>query len=308
MISRQIAFVGLGIMGRPMAMNLLRAGHSLFVYARRAEALRALTAAGATPCQTLAEAARQASVCISMVGDTNDVEAVVFAEHGLASGMRAGTTLIDMSTIHPHASMRMAEKMSARGLEMLDAPVSGGEQGAIEGKLSIMVGGRRAAFASVTDILRCLGEHITYVGAAGAGQIAKACNQLLVAQTMVAVAEAFEIARAAGVDAHAVRAALLGGFAGSRILQAHGRRMLEGDWRPGFKAELHLKDMNIVRDTAQALGVQLQGADAARRHLQQLLDEGEGQLDSSAIAKIVHKKSRLEPLRGDGQTAKRTPT
>lgn len=273
-----------------MAVNLLRAGYPLFVYARRAEALQALVKVGAQACETPAAAARRADVCITMVGNTDDVEAVVFGERGLSYGMPAGSVLIDMSTIHPQSAIRMAQKMAERKLAMLDAPVSGGEQGAVQGVLSIMVGGKRAVFDSLLDVLQCLGKSITYVGDHGAGQVAKACNQLLVAQTMAAVAEAFEFARAAGVDARAVRSALLGGFANSRILDVHGRRMLEKDYQPGFKAELHLKDMGIVMDSARSFGIQLPGSEAVQRYLQELCKDGSGQLDSAAIAEIVHKK------------------
>lgn len=287
---KNIAFVGLGIMGKPMAMNLINAGRSLFVYARRAEALQSLVAAGAVACATPAAAAQHADVCITIVGNTNDVETVVFGDHGLAAGMQTNSVLIDMSTIHPQASRRMAEKIAKRGCAMLDAPVSGGEQGAIHGSLSIMVGGERSVFASVLPLLQSLGKNITYIGNHGAGQVAKACNQLLAAQTIAAVAEAFELARAAGVDARLVRSALLGGFANSKILEIHGQRILDGNYQPGFKAELHLKDMNIVMDSARALGIQLPGSAMVRQHLQALLDGGDGQLDSAAIAKIIHKE------------------
>lgn len=286
-MSEAIAFIGLGIMGRPMALNLCRAGVELFVHARRAESMAPLTAAGATACAPAAEAARQADVVFTMVSDTSDVEEVVFGPGGAAEGMRPGSVLVDMSTISPSATRTMAERLRLQGVEMVDAPVSGGEQGAIAGTLSIMAGGTEAAFERVRHLLEVMGGNVARVGHNGAGQVTKACNQVVVAGTIAAVAEALLLARASGVDPAKVREALLGGFAYSRILEVHGRRMIERDFAPGFKARLHQKDMRIVMESACELGIALPGAAQVAQHLNALVGKGLGELDSAAIVRVL---------------------
>lgn len=289
-----VAFVGLGIMGRPMAMNLLKAGHRVFVHGRRAESMQPLVEAGGIGCESPAEAASAAEVTFVMVSDTPDVEQVIFGESGVAQGARPGSVVVDMSTISPTATRRMAEDLSGRGVEMLDAPVSGGDVGAVQGTLSIMVGGKEEVFERVKPLFEVMGKNIVRVGDNGAGQVAKACNQIVVALTIEAVAEAFSFARKSGVDPARVREALLGGFAGSRILEVHGKRMLESDYQPGFKTRLHQKDMNIVMQTARELGVALPGAALAMQHLNALMGSGHGDLDSAAIMKIAERISGLE--------------
>ncbi len=289
MSSQTVSFIGTGIMGKPMALNLLKDGHRLFVYARRAQAAAPLAAAGAVSCTTCSEAAAASDFCVIMVSDTPDVEEVLFAENGVARGARAGSVVIIMSTISPQAIYEMSKKLARDKIHLLDAPVSGGDQGAIAGTLSIMVGGEEEVFKRVLPLFKCMGKNIVHVGGAGAGQVAKLCNNLVAAQTIAAVSEAFEFARAADVDCARVREALLGGFAYSRVLELHGQRMLESDYAPGFKARLHLKDMNIAADFAAAKHLNLPGTDAARQLLQQLVTDGDGELDSSAMAKIVAK-------------------
>ena len=290
---QKIAFVGPGIMGRPMIMNLLRSGHSVYVYARRPEQAEPLTSHGAKVCATPKDAAEQADICITMVADTADVQSVAIeGKNSLIHGMREGNILIDMSTISALATRTMAQTLAKQGIEFLDAPVSGGEKGAIDGSLSIMVGGSTHAFECALPILKVLGKNIVHLGSSGAGQIAKACNQLLVAQTMLAVAEAFELASAAKVDPKQVRKALLGGFAYSRILEHHGAKMLDEDYQAGFKARLHLKDLRNALATAKELGLNFAGLHLSYDYLQALVDElGDGELDSLAIQKIVRQKS-----------------
>ena len=281
-----IAFIGLGIMGRPMALNLLRAGHRLFVHARRAESMAPLIEAGAVGCSNPAQAARQAEVVFTMVSDTPDVEQVILGtgdDHGVLAGVVAGALVVDMSTISPSATRNLAARISEQGAEMLDAPVSGGEAGAVAGTLSIMVGGSAAAFARVRPLFEVLGKNIVHVGANGAGQVAKGCNQVVIAQTLLGVGEAFMLAKASGVDPAKVREALLGGFANSKVLEVHGQRLLEGNYVPGFKARLHQKDMRIVLETAQALGIGLPGTAQFAQFLNALVGQGMGEMDSSAV-------------------------
>ena len=291
MLPSPIAWIGTGIMGRPMARNLLAAGCALRVYARRPEAARELFAAGAERCDSPAAAAAGAMATIMIVADTPDTTAVVLGERGVRAGAPAGHTVVDMSTIAPTETRRIAGILAGDGIAMLDAPVSGGERGAIDGTLSIMAGGPAAAYERMRPALEVLGGQVRRVGDAGAGQVAKACNQLLVAQTMAAVAEAFLLAEACGAEPAAVREALLGGFAYSRILEAHGARMLKDDYRPGFKAALHLKDLRIVADEARAAGLALPGSARAARLMATLVEAGGGELDSAAIARTVREES-----------------
>jgi 2-hydroxy-3-oxopropionate reductase len=279
----KIGFVGLGIMGRPMALNLTKAGHALFVHARRAESMEPLTAAGSLACASPAEVARQADVIFTMVSDTPDVEQVILGAAGIIEGVRPGSVVVDMSTISPSATRAMAERLRGHGVEMLDAPVSGGDVGAVEGTLSIMAGGTEAAFARAKPLLEVMGRNIVHVGGNGAGQVCKACNQVVIGHTIAGVGEALLLARSAGVDPAKVREALLGGFANSRVLEVHGRRMIERRFEPGFKARLHQKDMRIVLEAAHQLGLALPGAALVAQYLNALMGRDLGELDSSAI-------------------------
>jgi len=289
-----IAFIGLGIMGRPMALNLHQAGYTVFVHGRRAESMAPLSEAGCTACRTSAEAASKADIVIVMVSDTQDVEQVIFGDDGVIHGAKPGSVVVDMSTISPTATRRFAEDLRARGIEMLDAPVSGGDVGAINATLSIMVGGRPEVFERVRPLFEAMGRNIVLVGGNGAGQVAKACNQIVVAVTIEAVAEALTFARSNGVDPAKVRDALLGGFAGSRILEVHGKRMLDNDYTPGFKTRLHRKDMNIVMQTAQELWLELPGAALVTRHLDTLMNGGDAELDSAAVMTVVERLSGMK--------------
>jgi 2-hydroxy-3-oxopropionate reductase len=288
-----IGFIGLGIMGRPMALNLKQAGHKLFVHARRAESMEPLAAAGAITCASPAEVARQADVIFTMVADTPDVEQVILGENGVLDGVRAGSLVVDMSTVSPAATRAIAERLRAHGVEMLDAPVSGGEAGAINGALSIMVGGSEQAFARALPLFEAMGKNVVHVGGNGAGQVCKSCNQVVIGHTIAGVGESMLLARASGVDPAKVREALLGGFANSKVLEVHGRRMIDGNYEPGFKARLHQKDMRIVMEAAHALGLALPGAAQVAQYLNALMGRGLGELDSAAIYRVQEDASGL---------------
>jgi len=287
-----VGFIGLGIMGRPMALNLRKAGHTVFVYGRRPESMLPLIAAGCHSCGFASEAAAQADVTFIMVSDTPDVDQVIFGKCGVAEGAKAEAVVIDMSTIAPAATREFAQRLKQQGVDMLDAPVSGGEQGAINGTLSIMVGGDPGVFERVLPLFEALGKNIVWIGAHGAGQVAKACNQIVVGLTIEGVAEALTFAQRQGVDAGKVRDALMGGFANSRILEVHGKRMLDDNFQPGFKVKLHKKDMAIVERAAREVDLPLPGASLVERHLSELFEAGLGELDSAAIVKVV--AGRLE--------------
>lgn len=289
-----IAFIGLGIMGTPMALNLLKAGHRLRVHARREAAMQPLAQAGSTACASPADAARGSQVIFTMVSDTPDVQQVVLGEHGVIHGAAPGAIVVDMSTISPVATREMAAILARRGIEMLDAPVSGGDIGAVNGTLSIMAGGKPEIFARVRPLFEVMGKNIVHIGPHGAGQVAKGCNQILAGVTIQAVAEALTLARKNDVDPGKVREALLGGFAHSRVLEVHGQRMLERDFRPGFKARLHRKDLRIVMETAAQVNVCLQQAGLAAQHLNALVGRGLGEEDSSALVKVIERASGLE--------------
>ena len=285
-MTERVGFVGLGIMGRPMALNLVKAGYPLVVHTRRPASLAPLVDAGATASANPAEVARLAPIVFTMVSDTSDVEQVIFGDNGLIEGVQAGSVVVDMSTVSPSATRAMAERLRAVGAEMLDAPVSGGDIGARDGTLSIMVGGAQQTFERVRPLFEVMGKNIVHIGSNGAGQVCKACNQVLVAQTIAGVGEALLLAASSGVDAAKVRDALLGGFAYSRILEVHGKRMLDDDYTPGFKAALHQKDMRIVLEAANELGIALPGAAQVAQSLNALVGQGQGDLDSAAIYRI----------------------
>ena len=287
-MGERIGFIGLGIMGAPMARQLLAAGFPLTVHSRSSGPVDELVAAGASRVSSPAEVARASDVVITMLPDTPDVEHVVLGDHGVASGIAAGGLVIDMSTIDPGPTRAIAESLAARDVEMLDAPVSGGERGAIDGTLSVMVGGSDQAFARAVPLFDVMGANIVHVGPSGAGQVTKACNQLVVAATIEAVAEALVLAERSGVDAAKVREALLGGFAGSKILEVHGQRMLDRAFEPGFRARLHRKDARIVLDAADASGAPIPSFRAVATQLDRLVeDAGRGDLDHSALFTLL---------------------
>lgn len=280
---QQIGYIGLGIMGKPTAMNLIRAGYPLHIYARRPEIIAAFQQAGAKNYASPQEMATYADVIFTNVPQSADVEEVLIGKQGIIHTAKPGTIVIDMSTISAEVTKRLAQILKAKQIDMLDAPVSGGEKGAIEATLSIMVGGKQAILEKVRPILEKLGKRIVLIGDHGAGQIAKACNQIVLAETIVGVSEALHFAEASGVDAEKVREALLGGFAYSKALEIHGKRMLDHDYKPGFKASLHRKDMHLALEQAQAVNISLPGASYATQCIDRLVAKGHGELDSSAL-------------------------
>jgi 2-hydroxy-3-oxopropionate reductase len=281
--SDRVGFIGLGIMGKPMAMNLLDAGYPLTVHSRSAGPVDEVVARGATRASGAAEVAAASDVTITMLPDTSDVELVLTGAGGVLDGASAGALVIDMSSIDPAPTRAMAEAFAKRDVAMVDAPVSGGERGAIDGTLSIMIGGERDAVARAMPIFEVLGKTIVHVGPSGAGQVTKACNQLVVAATIEAVAEALLLAERSGVDPGKVREALLGGFAGSKILEVHGQRMLDRAFDPGFRIRLHRKDARIVENAARTTGTPIPSFAVVAAQLQRALDDGDGELDHSGL-------------------------
>jgi len=289
-MSETIGFIGLGVMGRPMAKHILDKGYGLVVHNRSRTAVEELVAAGAQDGQTPAALARRSTVVITMVPDTPDVESVLLGRDGVIEGLQPGAVVIDMSSISPVATRRMAAAVAQKGGTMLDAPVSGGEIGAINGTLSIMIGGDATGVARVRPILECMGnpERIVHVGPEpGAGQICKVCNQIAIGGALAGVSEAFALARKAGVDPARVREALLGGFAASRVLEVHGERMIKRNYVPGFRAKLYQKDLRLAGEAASAAGVAIPATAVVTQLLNGLIASGGSDLDYSAIATVL---------------------
>jgi 2-hydroxy-3-oxopropionate reductase len=294
-VAETVGFIGLGLMGRPMATNLLRRGYTVVVHSRSPAPVDALVAAGAERASTPADVARRATRIITMVPDSPDVEQVLEGESGLFGAMQRGTILIDCSSIAPTVARRLAARATELGATMLDAPVSGGEIGAINASLSIMVGGDAAAFDTVKPILHAMGnpERVIRIGESGAGQICKVCNQMVIGGALAAVSEAFALARKADVDVAKVREALLGGFAASRVLEVHGERMLKGNYKPGFRAELYLKDMRIAGQTLADHQAPAPVSTAVQQLVTALVAGGQGEEDYSALATVVFRLAGL---------------
>jgi 2-hydroxy-3-oxopropionate reductase len=278
----KLGFIGLGIMGAPMAGHLRAAGHDLFVNTR-SSVPQALLDAGAVACKTPAEVASKAEVIFTMVPDTPDVAKVLFGENGIAGALGKGKTVVDMSSISPIETQEFAKKVEATGADWLDAPVSGGEVGAKAASLTIMVGGKDEVFARVQPYFALMGKNITHVGPAGAGQITKVANQIIVALNIAAVGEALVFASKAGADPARVRQALMGGFAASRVLEVHGERMIKRTFNPGFRIKLHQKDLNLALQGAKALGVSLPNTAMTAQLMQAVAANGGDQLDHSAL-------------------------
>lgn len=285
----RVGFIGLGVMGRPMALRLLRAGHQVAVWARRAEALAPLVEAGATACADPAAVARHSEVVFTIVTYGRDVESVVFGERGLAQGMAAGSVLVDMSTIAPGLARDIAARLSGRGVHMLDAPVSGGGVGAEAGTLAIMVGGEAAVLERVRPLFEVLGRTLVHVGGAGAGQVAKACNQMVMVAAIQASAEALRLAAAAGVDVARVREALMGGSAASRVLELFGGRMVARDFNAGVEARLHHKDYALLMDEAARLGAPLPVSATVWQQLDALMAQDWGRADTSSLLRVLER-------------------
>lgn len=281
-----VGFIGLGIMGRPMAANLMKAGHQLVLHSRSGVP-EDLTALGGVARSSPAEVAREADVVITMLPDTPDVEAVLFGPAGVAEGLRPGAIVVDMSSISPIATREFADRIAERGAAYVDAPVSGGEIGAREAILTIMVGGEEQACRQVWPLLEAMGRSITRIGDVSAGQTAKVANQIIVAMTLQAVAEGLTLASRCGVDPAIVREALLGGFASSRILDVHGKRMIDGTFNPGFRIALHRKDLELALSTARQLDQPLPGTALVQQLFAACAGNGLGDADHSALVRAT---------------------
>ncbi len=283
-----IGFIGLGIMGKPMALNLIKGGHTLFLHSRSGVP-QELNAAGGIACDSARMVAQKSDIVILMVPDTPDVERVLFGNNGVAEGLTRGKTVIDMSSISPIETKNFAKKVNALGCEYVDAPVSGGEVGAKNAALTIMVGGSQAAFDQVRPVFELMGKNITLVGGNGDGQTCKVCNQIIVALNIEAVSEALVFASKAGADPSKVRQALMGGFAASRILEVHGERMIKRTFDPGFRIELHQKDLNLALQGARAMGMALPNTATTQELFNSCVASGGAKWDHSALVRALEK-------------------
>jgi 2-hydroxy-3-oxopropionate reductase len=288
-----VGFIGLGIMGKPMALNLIKGGHTLFLNSRSGVS-KELTDAGGTACASAKEVAQKADIIITMVPDTPDVEKVLFGAGGVAEGLSKGKTVVDMSSISPIATKEYANKINALGCDYVDGPVSGGEVGAKNAALTIMCGAPQAAFDKVKPLFELMGKNITLVGGNGDGQTCKVCNQIIVALNIEAVSEALVFASKAGADPAKVRQALMGGFAASRILEVHGERMIKRTFDPGFRIELHQKDLNLALQGARAMGVSLPNTATAQELFNACTANGGAKWDHSGMVKALERMANHE--------------
>ena len=283
-----IGFIGLGIMGNPMAGNLIKSGHSVSLYSRSGIP-KGLIEQGGKPCVSAKQVAQKADIIITMLPDTPDVEKVLFGENGVAQGLSRGKIVMDMSSISPAETKRFASDINRLYCYYVDAPVSGGDTGAKDATLTIMVGAEEKIFIQIKPILELMGKEITLIGDNGAGQICKIANQIIVALTIEAVGEALLLVSKAGVDQNKVRQALMGGFASSRVLEIHGERMINRAFEPGFRVELHQKDLNIALSNARALGINLPNTTATLELLNTCTAQGDAKLDSSVMIRSLEK-------------------
>jgi 2-hydroxy-3-oxopropionate reductase len=279
----KLGFIGLGIMGKPMAGHLLAAGHTLHVFSRSPAPVNELREKGAVGCKNCADVAAKSEMTFIMVPDTPDVEMVLFGPEGVFRGVRRGSVVVDMSSISPMATKEFARRLQSKGAEMLDAPVSGGQVGAQNATLSIMVGGKPEIFEKVKPVFELMGKNIVHVGPNGDGQTCKVANQIVVALTIEAVGEALLLASKAGADPSRVRAALMGGFAQSRILELHGERMITRSFGPGFRIGLHQKDLNLALETAREVGISLPNTAMAQQLFNAVKAQGGADRDHSAM-------------------------
>ncbi|MDD5369081.1 MAG: 2-hydroxy-3-oxopropionate reductase [Anaerolineaceae bacterium] len=290
----QIAFIGLGIMGRPMAEHLIAAGYPLAVFDHHPEKLQPLISLGATHASSCAEAATHSDLVISMVPDSPDVEQVALGPGGILEAARPGLIYIDMSSISPVTARKVAATLSAQGVRCLDAPVSGGETGAKNASLSIMVGGDPSLLEEVRPVLSVMGKTITHCGAPGAGQVVKTCNQVQVALNFIGMAEALVLGSKAGVDPAVILRVLSGGYAQTRVMDVRGARIIHGDFEPGFKSKFHYKDLNIILETARQLEVPLPATALAHELFSALLSAGRGDLDHSAVITVLEDLAHVQ--------------
>lgn len=289
---KKVGFIGLGIMGKPMAINLMDAGYSLIVLDTN-KAAGDLTHKGAEAFSTCKEVAANSDIVITMLPDSPEVKEVVYGKDGVLEGIKSGTVFVDMSTIAPSTAREVYASLKEKGVEALDAPVSGGQVGAEGGTLSIMCGGSQAAFDEVMPLFQVMGKSAVLIGDAGAGQMTKACNQMIVGMTIQAVAESFTLAKKAGVNLEKMREALLGGFAQSRILDLHGQRIIDRNFDPGFKIKLHRKDMNIALEAGKEFSVPLYGSALVASHMDAVLASGKGEYDHSSLALLMEQLANI---------------
>jgi 2-hydroxy-3-oxopropionate reductase len=292
----KIGFIGLGIMGKPMAQNLIKAGHQLVVSSHNAEAAEELAAAGAATAEKPCEIAAGVELVITMLPNSPDVAAVALGPDGIVEGAHPGLIFVDMSSIAPLVAREISEGLAAKGIPMLDAPVSGGEPKAIDGTLSVMVGGDRATFDQVKDVLAAMAASVVFVGEIGAGNIAKLANQVVVALNIAAVSEALVLAEKAGVAPEAVVEAIRGGLAGSAVLEAKAPMMLEHDFKPGFRINLHIKDLSNALDTSHAVGAPLPLTAAVLEIMTALRVDGHGQQDHSGLVQFYEELAQTSLL------------
>jgi len=295
---KQVGFVGIGLMAKPMCLNLLKAGYPLTVQGRNQKNIEELASRGARSASTPKEAAGLSDLIFTSVPDDPVLEEIVLGRDGILEGMRRGSILVDTSTVSPITARKLAQRLEEEGMEMLDAPLSGGVAGASEGTLSIMIGGKAEIFKRVLPVLRAMGKNINRIGGHGAGQVAKGANQIVVGLTIEAVAEALIFAKKAGVDPEKVRKAMLGGFAQSRVLELHGQRMLDRNFEPGGKSRFHRKDLLIVSSLAKELGIYLPGTTTALDLWNAAAARGELDLDHSAMVKVLELMSNTEVCPG----------
>ena len=284
-----VGFIGLGIMGKPMVMNLIKAGVNVYFYARKRSIITEIEKFGGTFIPKISDIPKYANIIMTNLPKTSDVEKVVTGKNGLTHNLFKNSVVIDLSTISPEKTVDINNYLNKKDSFFLDAPVSGGEAGAISGKLSIMVGGNKKAFTRVKKVLSIIGEKITYIGGSGSGQICKACNQILVAQTIQSISEIITIAKKSKIDPAIIRTALLAGYANSKILEIHGKRMIDSDYEPGFKLSLHNKDLKIAKKLARNLGLSFKGLNRTQRLMVLAEKEGLSELDSSVIHLILEK-------------------
>jgi 2-hydroxy-3-oxopropionate reductase len=293
-MKKKIGFIGLGIMGKPMAKNLLKAGFSIVAYDLNKDATEDVVKAGALAASSSKEAAGKAEVIITMLPDSPDVKEVILGKDGVLEGIKPGSIVIDMSSINPLVSQEIEKELRKKGVEMLDAPVSGGETGAIQGTLAIMVGGKEKVFNESVEIFKAVGKNIVHVGGIGAGGFVKLVNQIIVAVNIAAVGEAFTLGTKAGLDPQVIYQAIRGGLAGSTVLETKAPMMFARNFKPGFKIRLHHKDLQNALSTAKDLGVPLPLSSFVQQIILSLMTEGRGEEDHSALATFFEKMAKVE--------------
>jgi 3-hydroxyisobutyrate dehydrogenase-like beta-hydroxyacid dehydrogenase len=285
----KIGFVGLGIMGKPMVVNLIKSGYEVIFFARKKKIINEILKIGGIFVPLIKELPLHADILITNLPNTKDVKEVVIGKDGLLSNLNRDACVIDMSTISPEGTKDISATLKRKGAFLIDAPVSGGEAGAISGDLSIMVGGEKNAYIRVKPILSVLGKKITYIGGSGSGQICKSCNQILVAQTIHSISQIIGVAVRAKIKPEIIRKALLGGYANSKILEIHGERMIKSNYKPGFKLSLHNKDLNIAKSFTRTLGLNFKGLNEVKKIMNEAENSGFSESDSSVIHRILEK-------------------